>query len=212
MIRFYTEPIYFIISLKGFKMAVEKDDIKKDATNKSNGNSNWKSKSPKTEDVIQYISPEVKDWKHLQSIIRHVDNVRAGSKLLAERMFEQGDMFMARLLVQKVSSHDASKLVGVEWEHLRVGNDTSEEFKMALLQHQLINDHHPEHWGGVKNMPNICLAEMVCDFYARSIEFGTDLRVYIKDGFMPKYDFTLKTKVYQQIKKFVDLIIEKPFK
>jgi hypothetical protein len=194
-------------------MAVEKSDIKKsDTSDKSkNNNGNGKSKASKPEDV-PILTQEMKDWKHLQGIIRHVDNVRTGAKLLGEHMFEQGDMDMARLLVQKVSSHDASKFVGVEWEHLRPGCDTSEEFKMALKQHQLTNDHHPEHWGGVKNMPNICLAEMVCDFYARSIEFGTDLRAYIKDGFMPKHNFTSKTKVYQQIKKFVDLILEEPFK
>ena len=191
-------------------MAIEKSDIKKNGTN-GNGNSKNKDLKDSKVDKIPVVPQEVKDWKHLQGIIRHVDNVRAGAKLLAERLFEQGDSSMARLLVQKVSSHDASKFVGIEWEHLRVGNDTSEEFKMALVQHQLTNEHHPEHWGGVKNMPEICLAEMVCDFYARSVEFGTDLRVYIKDVFMPQHDCTLKTKVYQQIKRFVDLMLEEPF-
>ena len=177
-----------------------------------NGNGNGK-KEPAKDAVPELPSTdELRDWKHIQSITRHVDNVRTGAKLLAERMFEQGEISMARLLVQKVLAHDASKFVGVEWEHLRAGNDPSETFPMALKQHQLTNDHHPEHWGGVKNMPEICLAEMVCDFYARSIEFGTDLRAYIKDVFMPKHGFTSKTKVYQQIKKFVDLIIEEPFK
>lgn len=152
------------------------------------------------------------DWKHYQSVMRHIATVQQGSTLLSERLFDNGDPSFALLLSKKTLSHDASKLVGIEWEYLRVCNEDLEKFNLALNQHQLTNDHHPEFWGSIKSMPKICLAEMVCDWYARSVEFGTDLRDWIKGPACQKYEITTNTKCYKQIKEFVDIVLDAPFK
>jgi hypothetical protein len=54
-----------------------------------------------------------------------------------------------------------------------------ERMDSAESQHVRTNTHYREYWGGVANMPEIAVAEMVCDWYARSQEFGTGLREWI---------------------------------
>lgn len=161
---------------------------------------------------VQEKEEDMKDWKHLQGLLRHINHVQAGSQLLAERLFDIGDSSTARIIVQKTLGHDASKFVGIEWKHLRVGQENTEEFKIALNQHQLTNDHHPEYWEGIRQMPRISIAEMTCDWYARSIEFGTDLRNWVKGPACQKYEITTNTKCYKQIKQFVDILLDAPFK
>ena len=52
---------------------------------------------------------------------------------------------------------------------------------MGIRHHAETNPHHPEYWHGIENMPKVYIAEMVCDWYARSNEFGSDLREWVKD-------------------------------
>jgi len=52
---------------------------------------------------------------------------------------------------------------------------------------------------------------MVCDWKARSTEFGSDLRVWIKEDASNKYGFSLKSSIYKKIKKFVELLLEDKF-
>jgi hypothetical protein len=84
--------------------------------------------------------------------------------------------------------------------------------KTAIHQHQQTNDHHPQYFiGGIYQMSDLQLAEFVCDLKSRSMEMGTDLRTYIKDVATQRFGFTIKSKVYQKIKKFVDLILDEKF-
>ena len=180
----------------------------------SKNNTNAENKSSKPEkEITEPTIQDLKDWKHMQGIMRHISHVQQGAALMSERLFDRGDATTARLLVQKVCGHDASKFIGIEWEHLRSDADsTSAEFQAALKQHQLTNDHHPEYWGSIKVMPPLCLAEMTCDWYARSTEFGTDLRDWVKNGACQKYGITTKTKCYKEIKSFVDILLDNKFK
>jgi hypothetical protein len=61
-------------------------------------------------------------------------------------------------------------------------------------------------------MPRIYVAEMVADWGARSSEFGNDLMEWIKNNATTKFGFSLKSKVFQEIKFFVNLMLEQPFK
>ena len=76
----------------------------------------------------------------------------------------------------------------------------------------MTNRHHPCYWGGIKYMPDVNIAEMTCDWKARANEFGTDLREWIDKHATKKYKFTKKDEVYKKIEKFVNLLLEKPFK
>ena len=155
------------------------------------------------------------DAKHLKSLIRHIDNVRASCLLLGERLIENGKDELGLQLIANGYIHDASKFHGIEWEYLR--DETKEahpiEFALALKHHQHVNPHHPEYWtNGIKSMPPVYLAEMVCDWKARSNEFATGLRSWIKQKAIKRWDFTVQSKEYKLIKGFVDVLLDSEFK
>jgi hypothetical protein len=60
-------------------------------------------------------------------------------------------------------------------------------------------------------MPDVYLAECVMDWKERASEFGTDLRDWIKDKATRKFKFALQSKVYKEIKEYLDLVLEPKF-
>ena len=155
------------------------------------------------------------DEKHLKSLLRHVDSVRQSSLLLGERIIESGKERLGVDLISNGQIHDSSKFRGSEWLHLRpelIGSDQKLLFESSKNQHVMTNPHHPEYWGSIHEMPPVYLAEMVCDWSARSHEQGNDLREWIKDKATKIFNMRVQSKVYKEIKFFVDLLLEPKFK
>lgn len=155
------------------------------------------------------------DDKRLYSILRHIEHVRESCLLLGEKLIERGEDDCGLRLIANGQIHDASKLSGSEWLYLN--DETKAEspslFSSALNQHRCTNPHHPEYWsGGVKDMPRVYLAEMVCDVKSRSSEFGTDIREWVKDEFTKKYKLSCNCTQYREMKDFLDLLLEQGFK
>lgn len=129
----------------------------------------------------------------------------------------QGDIELGKQLIANGFVHDASKFKGIEFENMAPGTAVTEEtaklkMKMAVHQHQITNPHHVEYWaGGIKDMPDVYLCEMVCDIKARSEEFGTNLREWIDNIGIKKWEISKEDKVYKQLMKYVDMLCEKPF-
>ena len=153
---------------------------------------------------------------YLTILCRHITFVKdacelLGKKIIAEDIYDEdfGVQLIARGCV-----HDNSKFSGIEFMYLNTSRPsvTKEQLEMAVTEHISSNDHHPEYWGGVKNMPEIALAEMVCDWYARSCEMGTDLRLWIKDTALEKFDIPPTGAVSKKINKFVTLLLTPTFK
>jgi len=162
------------------------------------------------------LKPDIRtvsdEQEQLEMLIRHIRKVQDACWELTKKLLKKGDIIFARRLIASSMSHDVSKFYGVEWDNL-VQSDTPELLKYAVGHHQQTNKHHPEYWpGGVDGMPRLAMAEMVCDWYARSNEFGTDLRKWIKDEALAKYNVSPQGKVYKVIKEFVDLLLEPAFK
>ena len=153
----------------------------------------------------------VEKYKHLKSLLRHIKNVQSAAELLGERLMEKGEVQLAINLIKTSMEHDQSKFHGIEWESLTRVEEDKELLKLSLKQHVEVNEHHPEHWGGIAEMPRLFIAEMVCDCFARSTEMGTDLRQWIKDVAMKKYEMTPRGKSYKIIKEFLDLLLDDPF-
>ena len=151
------------------------------------------------------------DIAHIESVLRHMDNVQAAVRLLSKRLIEKEELSFARILLSHSLGHDATKLLGIEWDYLRFSGK-KDQLAQAHYEHTSISDHHPEYWGGIENMPLVCLAEAVCDWYARSSEAGTDLRNWIKTEAVKKYAFSVNGNVYKKIKKFVDLLLDQQMK
>lgn len=151
--------------------------------------------------------------EHLDNLIRHIELVRNACTLLGRRLVKQGRSEFGRLLIARGHVHDASKFYGIEWDYLHSGPDTpADELQLAIKQHVRTNSHHPEfHGGKLDQMPELDVAEMVCDWYARAQEFGTGLREWIADSAIERYSIDLEGKHHQWIHNFVDLLLQDPF-
>jgi Family of unknown function (DUF5662) len=152
----------------------------------------------------------------IRSITRHIRNVQDNCILLGEALINRGDIDLGHKLIANGFMHDVSKFSGAEWEYMAPVNVVTEDtaklkLKIAVQHHIKVNPHHPEYWGHITLMPNIYLAEMVCDIKARSEEFGTDLRDWINTVATKKYGFSDKDDVYIKIMKYVNMICPTPF-
>lgn len=153
--------------------------------------------------------------KKIKVLLRHIKLVQDACEVIGTKLIESGEIELGKNLIAKSLIHDNSKFYGLEWTILmsydEYKDDDVEKLEMAIFQHINTNDHHPEYWGDINSMPKICIAEMVADWYARSNEFGTDLRKWIKNTALEKYNISPHGVKYKEIKKFVDLLLEKPF-
>lgn len=157
------------------------------------------------------------DLEKIDALLRHIMNVQANTYLLGERLIRSGEFELGRALIANGLAHDNSKFGGIEWEHLQVNCENRQALNLAIGQHNKTNKHHPEAWaGGIKEMPRLFLAECICDWKARSSEFGSSLLDWIEgDGeytAMKRYGFSKQDEVYTNIMYFVNLLLEPIFK
>jgi hypothetical protein len=149
--------------------------------------------------------------RRLHIILRHIQGVQANCNELAMRLIERGEADFGRNLIANGFKHDNGKFSGIEWECLHDGVDPK-LFQEALEHHQTTNEHHPEFWRSIHEMPRIYVAEMVCDWKARSNEFGSDLMEWINEKAKVKWDFDCRCKVGKEVRDFVQLLLDKKFK
>jgi len=150
--------------------------------------------------------------EHLDNLVRHIDLVRAACLLLGRRLMADGRQEFGRILIARGFEHDVSKFSGIEWDYLHAGRDIpKDQMELAVRQHVRTNSHHPEFWGGIENMPEIAVAEMVCDWYARSQEFGNGLREWITAQAVAKYRINLESEQYGWVENCVALLLEDHF-
>lgn len=169
--------------------------------------------SPVEEEPIIDAKIILNEQKKLRELIRHVRHVQDACIKMAEVLIERGESEFARTLVANAFVHDQTKFRGIEWDAIGCRNGESDEHdkQLAITQHQRTNLHHPEYWQTIHKMPEIYVAEMVADWWARSVEFGTDLKKWIETTAMPKYGFTKNHKIWRTIRKYVDILLERPF-
>lgn len=154
------------------------------------------------------LSPE----EHLDNLVRHIELVREACVLLGKRLMGQGRQEFGRILIARGFEHDVSKFSGIEWDYLHAGSDVpKDELELAIRQHVRTNSHHPEYWGGIENMPEIAVAEMVCDWYARSQEFGTGVRDWVKSNAIERFRIDTDGEQYRWIQLFLAILLENHF-
>lgn len=146
----------------------------------------------------------------LDKICNHIDNVQRNCRRLAEALILKGEYDFGKTLIAHAYIHDNSKFFGLEFEYLNQ-KDNKEMLFCAVRQHQSVNPHHPEYWGGIHNMPRIYIAEMVADWLARSQEFGSSLMEWVKEKATEKFGFTMEDRVGKEIKFFIDILCENSF-
>lgn len=154
--------------------------------------------------------------EQLDDIMNHVGFVIQAGHKLSRKLMIAGEEDKAVSLLQRILVHDFSKsLVDEFYGMAKFSNDTAalkdpnvkhaSDGKMeAIKLHWSRNDHHPEFWTTV--MPNtlthsepieissemleLSIAEMCCDWYARSIQFKTDVMEFYKIKSKDRWKFT----------------------
>lgn len=144
----------------------------------------------------------------IDTVLTHIENVQRNCYKLGKRLIKNGNVEMGRNLIANGQIHDNSKFKGIEFDHLFLGDPILSD---VIKHHNTTNPHHPEYWGDIQSMPDVYIAEMVCDCCARSSEFGSDVRVWFRDCASKKYEFTIEDKVYKRIVYYLDLLLEQPF-
>lgn len=157
-----------------------------------------------------------KTMEKIRGITRHIRNVEDNCLLLGEKLILGGEIELGRGLIANGFIHDASKFHGIEFEFMSSVTTSDEEsvklkMRLAVNHHRQINQHHPEYWGTIQKMPRIYVAEMVCDWKARSEEFGSSLKDYINEYATKRWTFDVDDETYKEIMFFVDLLCERPF-
>lgn len=168
----------------------------------------------KRNDRLKKVAEET--MTKIRGIARHIRNVEDNCLLLGEKLIERGEIDLGHKLIANGYVHDASKFWGIEWEFMAPGQPTEEEgaklkLKMAVHQHRKTNPHHPEYWSnGILDMPDVYLAEMVCDLKARSEEFGTSLIDYIDNVGLKSWGVSKEHDIYKRIMDFISDSPENP--
>jgi len=159
-------------------------------------------------------------WSERRSNLnRHITNVRDSCALLGGRLIRLGETKLGHNLIANGWIHDNSKWFGIEWEflHSDLMDEETPLLAVAVKQHTKTNRHHPEYWDneegdGIIYMPRLYLAEMVCDWHARSHEFGNDVLEWIKTNGTKKFKFTVQSKPYKEIKDLLGILLDTKFK
>ena len=150
--------------------------------------------------------------EHVDDLQGHISRVQHNAKMLALKLADQGQTEFARVLLANAHVHDASKWHGIEWEVLHQGPDVDKALlKKAIEQHQKTNPHHPEYWGGLAKMPVIYIAEMVCDWLARSQEMGSSLSDWVTKVAPEKFHFEQAKEQVEAIHWLIGLLLPQKF-
>lgn len=149
---------------------------------------------------------------HLESLTRHIDLVRSLGLLMGKRLMARGKKDFGVKIISRCYRHDLSKFSGIEWKYLHAGKDVPKELlDEAIWHHANTNDHHPEFSGGINQMcePQVC--EMIVDWTARCQERGVGVRDWIENCAIKKFSIDKSWVQYQWMMEFVDILLEDDF-
>lgn len=148
-------------------------------------------------------------YEKIEAVLEHIQNVQRNCYKLGLRLIKNGNIEIGRILIANGQVHDNSKFKGIEFRDLFPGSPILFD---VIKHHAETNPHHPEYWGSIQQMPDVYIAEMVCDCAARSAEFGTDLRQWFAEKATEKYGFSMDDRVGNIINTFITNLLSPPFK
>ena len=180
-----------------------------------------KKSKPKESDLLS-LEEKIAALDKIHDIVEHMHNVNKAANTLVERLIRAEDSTKSTVefcqrLIQRVRSHDVSKLSGIEWAYLtkeaKANPEKSNLFFLAIQQHWANNSHHPEYFvGGISEMTELDLAEMACDLKARSGEIeGGGLRDFVRNTITDKFGITTSSAAYRKLKKYIDILLDDTF-
>lgn len=154
---------------------------------------------------------------HIQDTIIHKKLVLDSCFILCKYLFSIGDKDTGIQLMQRAMEHDNSKFHGTELESISQITDNFHNFKDPNLllssvdaekikEHWKNNRHHPEHFKNVEDMTDLDLMEMVCDWFARSIQYNTNFMEFVKIRQENRFHFP--QDMFDKIYRYCEIIVK----
>lgn len=145
----------------------------------------------------------------IEEVLNHIKNVQNNCYKLGIKLIREGRHELGRNLIRNGQIHDNSKFTGIEFEHLFPGSVILGD---VVKHHNTTNPHHPEYWGDIHQMPELYIAEMVCDCCGRGAEMGTNTRSWFATTATERYKFSMEDEVGRKITYFLDMLLTPVFK
>lgn len=185
------------------------------------------------EDITYSINTNIKNsWKLLngtdtymtdvekmyQDTFVHKGHVLKVCNLFADYLEKEGFIEDANELRKRAIIHDNSKILNKDEFRALTGiiNDKSclkdsssklSSFKQDAIElHWQHNEHHPEHFENVEDMPRLARMEMVCDWAARSIQYNTNLLEFLEKRQEERFHFP--TLMYEELVHYCKIILD----
>ena len=157
------------------------------------------------ERVLNYINDTITHKKYF------MESAMRMSKVLLEENKEE----LAIELLKRAAYHDNSKFDKDEMCSLSAisckkalidPNINMDQHTQQILEHHWRkNRHHPEHFKDVRDMKEIDILEMVCDWHARSTQYGTDLLEFVEVRQENRFHFP--DDMFKKIWNYCNIII-----
>ena len=166
----------------------------------------------------------LKEQEYLDYINEHIGNVHKAYELYMIPLLEANNIstlisdeeLKAAIshLGEYIDTHDASKFSDSEFDGYRekyypttreldgdlaYKSNLEERYQECWKHHYTVNAHHPEHWVNHDNdtredMTLEAIMEMICDWEAMSLKFGTSTLKWYEEAEYEKSCFSSKTK------------------
>lgn len=154
--------------------------------------------------------------KEIEDTFTHKKYVLDAALKMARYLFKQGNDDLGMHLLKRATKHDNSKLeleelealskIAEDGDSLREANEKMSDFKKKAIElHWKNNRHHPEFFSDVSNMDEIDILEMVCDWYARSMQYNTNLIEFCETRQENRFHFP--EEMYKKIYNYCEIIV-----
>lgn len=160
--------------------------------------------------------------KMYQDTFIHKGYVLVVCNKFADYLEKEGQLEDAEDLRQRAIVHDNSKILNKDEFQaltsiindkscLRDANSRLSSFKQDAIElHWENNEHHPEHYENINDMPLRARREFVCDCCARSVQYGTDLISFMETRLNDRFHFSdfVKDEILHDCRIVVELMKE----
>lgn len=156
--------------------------------------------------------------KMYQDTFIHKEFVMMACEKFAKYLINEGDTALANELMERAIVHDNSKIINKdEFRSLTsIINDKSclknassklSQFKQDSIElHWKHNAHHPEHFENINEMTKLDKIEMCCDWYARAMQYKTNLLEFVEERQANRFCFP--ELMYEEILHYCKILLE----
>ena len=154
--------------------------------------------------------------KQLNDLLEHKRFILISCNIMIDWLFSNGEDKLAIELVRRAIVHDNTKFHNDEIEYIiKLSEDNgnltdpnyvmTEADKKCIELHWRNNRHHPEHFKNINEMKEIDIIEMVCDWYARSLQLNTNFMEFVYTRQENRFHFP--EEMFKTILKYCNILI-----